>query len=215
MQLRNFLTVKSVALLALLIACVANIAGAQQNNTTVVPSLVSFSGTLSSADHKPLTGTVGVTFALYKDSEGGAPLWIETQNVQADKNGHYTVQLGAASSQGLPASVFASGEARWLGVQVQGREEQPRVLLLSVPYALKAGDAQTIGGLPPSAFVLAAPPVSSSTSSTATSGSVPPPPASNVTTSGGTINALPLWTTGTNIQSSVVSQSGTGATAKI
>jgi hypothetical protein len=27
-----------------------------------------------------------------------------------------------------------------------------------VPYALKAGDATTIGGLPPSAFVLAAPP---------------------------------------------------------
>ena len=31
------------------------------------------------------------------------------------------------------------------------------MLLLSVPYALKAGDAATIGGLPPSAFVLAAP----------------------------------------------------------
>jgi len=30
-------------------------------------------------------------------------------------------------------------------------------MLFSVPYALKAGDAATVGGLPPSAFVLAAP----------------------------------------------------------
>jgi len=28
-------------------------------------------------------------------------------------------------------------------------------MLFSVPYALKAGDAATVGGLPPSAFVLA------------------------------------------------------------
>ena len=46
------------------------------------------------------------------------------------------VALGSTSSQGLPANVFASGEARWLGVQVQGQAEQPRVLLMSVPYAL-------------------------------------------------------------------------------
>jgi hypothetical protein len=50
------------------------------------------------------------------------------------------------------------GEARWLGVQPEGQAEQPRVLLLRGPYALKAGDAQTLGGLPSSAFVLAAPP---------------------------------------------------------
>jgi hypothetical protein len=32
--------------------------------------------------------------------------------------------------------------------------EQPRVLLVSVPYAMKAGDAETLGGLPASAFLL-------------------------------------------------------------
>jgi len=50
-----------------------------------------------------------------------------------------------------------SGEARWLGVQPEGQTEQPPILLLGVPYALKAGDAETWGGLPASAFVLAAP----------------------------------------------------------
>jgi hypothetical protein len=55
--------------------------------------------------------------------------------------------------------LFTSGEQRWLGVQalLPGEEEQPRVLLVSVPYALEAADAQTLGGLPASAFAKAAP----------------------------------------------------------
>jgi hypothetical protein len=40
-------------------------------------------------------------------------------------------------------------------VNQPGLEEQPRVLLVSVPYAMKAGDAETLGGKPLSAFVLA------------------------------------------------------------
>ena len=42
-----------------------------------------------------------------------------------------------------------------------GKAERGRLLLLSVPDALKAGDAETVGGYPPSAFVLATPAVSS------------------------------------------------------
>ena len=40
-------------------------------------------------------------------------------------------------------------------MNLPGEVEQPRVLLVSVPYALKAADADTLGGLPASAFVLA------------------------------------------------------------
>ncbi len=121
--------------------------------TSPVPPMVNFSGTLTDAHSKPLTSVVGVTFSLYKDSEGGAPLWVETQNVQPDRSGHYKVMLGSSTSQGLPPALFASGEARWLSVHTQGQEEQPRVLLLSVPYALKALDAETLGGKPASAFL--------------------------------------------------------------
>jgi hypothetical protein len=94
------------------------------------------------------------------------------------------------------------------------------VMLLSVPYALKAGDAATLGGMPLSAFVLAAP--ASGASSDVNGGAVTspeasgvPPAASDVTTTGGTVNTLPLFTTGTNIQSSALTQTGTGANAKI
>jgi hypothetical protein len=116
---------------------------------------VNFSGKATDAQGKSVSGIAGATFAIYKDQYEGTPLWLETQNVQADTKGNYTVQLGATKPDGLSLDLFSSGEARWLGVTVNGGQEQPRVLLLSVPYALKAADAETIGGLPPSAFVLA------------------------------------------------------------
>jgi hypothetical protein len=127
--------------------------------TLAVPRLIRFAGTLKDAQGKPLSNTVGLTFAIYKDQEGGAALWLETQNTQLDEQGHYSVLLGATKSEGLPLELFSSGEPRWLGILVQspGEVEAPRVLLVSVPYALKAADADTLGGIPASAFVLAAP----------------------------------------------------------
>jgi len=161
-----------------------------------VPPLVNFSGVLADVNGKPLTGVVGVTFSLYQEQQGGSPLWLETQNVQAGKTGNYTVALGSTSSHGLPANVFATGEARWLGVQVQGQAEQPRVLLMSVPYALKALDAQTLGGRPASAFLAAA----------GASGSAP---AGNVTGSG-TKDFIPRWTSTSQIGNSNIFENASG-----
>ena len=158
---------------------------------TGVPHLVKFSGVLADGNNKTLADSAGVTFSLYKQELGGAPLWVETQNITPDKLGHYTVTLGAATREGIPAELFVSGEARWLGVQVQGQAEQPRVLLLSVPYALKAVDAETVGGLPPSAFLLAAAGVSAE--STTTSGERTSGNTGGQDTSGSQ-NFIPIWT---------------------
>src|SRR5271170_2928536 len=128
-----------------------------QSQSSAVPRLVSYSGVLRGTGGRAVTVLAGVTFLIYPDEAGGAPLWLETQNVKPDATGHYTVQLGAASAHGLPAEVFMSGEGRWLAVQIGTEPELPRVLLVAVPYAMKAADAETIGGLPASAFVLAAP----------------------------------------------------------
>ena len=128
--------------------------------TLPVPRLVKFAGAFKDELGKARTGVVGVTFAIYKEQEGGAALWIETQNIELDEQGRYTVLLGATKSEGLPLELFTTGEPRWLGVQVNlpKEMEQGRVLLVSVPYALKAADAETLGGKPFSAFVLATPP---------------------------------------------------------
>jgi hypothetical protein len=145
-----------VAVLSCLVSvCAQQSEPAASAANAAVPTLVRFSGTLADVKDKGPASVIGVTFCLYKDSQGGAPLWMETQNVQPDKNGRYTVMLGSTTSQGLPPDLFVSGEARWLGVQVQGQAEQPRTMLMSVPYALKAADAETLGGKPLSAFQLA------------------------------------------------------------
>jgi hypothetical protein len=205
---------------ALLLFCGLTIAQTSSTElSTVVPQLVSYSGKATDAKGNVISGAAGITFSIYKDQFEGAPLWMETQTVTADGKGNYTVQLGATTSSGLPLDLFSTGEARWLGVRINGSQEQPRVLLLSVPYALKAADAQTLAGLPASAFVLAAPPTAAAHSAgaydTSATGSAPPSASSDVTTAGGTVNTIPLFSTTTNIQNSVISQTGSGATARI
>jgi trimeric autotransporter adhesin len=207
----------SLALLVLSMVLAGVLVAQETTQSSVtVPPLVNFSGKALDAENKPIAGIAGITFSIYKDQYEGVPLWMETQNVTADAAGNYTAQLGATKPQGLPLDLFGTGEARWLGVRINGGEEQPRVLLLSVPYALKAADAQTLGGLPASAFVLAAPPnVSSSPDATAASSSstavVQPALAGT-----GTTDFVPLWTpNGTTLGTSVLFQSGTGSTAKI
>jgi hypothetical protein len=119
------------------------------------PPLVRFSGVVRDAQGAPRTGTAMLTFAVYANQQGGTALWSETQSVTLDAQGRYTVVLGATEPDGLPVDLFTSGTAQWLGVSVDQGPEAPRVLLVSVPYALKAADATTIGGKPLSAFVLA------------------------------------------------------------
>jgi hypothetical protein len=187
---------------------------APTSGSATVPSLVQFSGTLTDLNDKPITGVTGVSFSLYKDSQGGVPLWSEIQNVHPDDTGHYSVALGSTISTGLPTNLFVSGESRYLGVRIEGQNEQPRVLLLSVPYALKAGDAETIGGLPPSAFMLAAPPPGAGPTEKADAISQGVPPAGAITGTG-TVDFVPLWDTTSDIISSVIFQSGSGTTAKV
>jgi hypothetical protein len=196
----------------------------------VVPRLMKFSGALRDAAGRPLTGTVDVTFSLYNSEAGGDALWYETQTVQADELGRYTALLGAMHSDGLPADLFFSGEARWLGIQVGSEAEQPpRVLLVSVPYALKAGDAETLGGKPASAYMVsdsqsAATPASSTAAGTAQTGTSAVKQAgtsrkSNAATltacspvtSGGTATAnyLARFTTACNVEASGLYQAGT------
>ena len=199
---------------------------AQQNAVTAtnatVPPLIPFSSVATDEGGSSLSGEVNITFSLYAAQQGGAPLWTETQNnVQLDPTGHYSVQLGITQPNGVPTTLFTTSEARWLGVRIAEQGEQPRVLLLSVPYALKAGDAATIGGLPPSAFVLAAPASGatsvSAASYTADSASAQnaPPPAGGAVTGTGTVDYLPMWDSTSDIISSVLFQSGSGTTAKI
>ena len=63
---------------------------AATSESVQVPRLIMFSGIAKDETGKPVSGAVGITFSLYKEEEGGTPLWIEIQNLQADAAGHYT-----------------------------------------------------------------------------------------------------------------------------
>src|SRR6266446_4809502 len=176
-----------------------------------VPRLVKFTGTFKDELGKARTGVVGVTFAIYKEQEGGSALWLETQNAELDEQGRYTVLLGSTKNEGLPLELFTAGEPRWLGVQVNLPKEleQPRVLLVSVPYALKAADAETLGGKPLSSFVLASP---SSGSGTGVGTVFPSTGAIGAATigGGGTQNFVAKFdATGANVVNSSIFDTGT------
>ena len=126
-----------------------------RSTQTAAPRLVKFSGVLAEP-RSPVNGPVEITLALYKDEIGGEPLWTEVQTVEIDKQGRYTVLIGATQAEGLPVELFPSGEARWLGLGIRGEAQQPRALLVGVPYALKAADAEKLGGKPASDFVSSA-----------------------------------------------------------
>ena len=186
-----------------------------------VPRLVKFSGTLKGvttdgvstgivlAPGTAPTSVVGITFSLYAEQTGGAALWSEVQNVRFDTSGRYTVQLGATQPQGLPLELFSSAQAQWLGVQVQGQAEQPRIMLVSVPYALKAADAATLGGKPPSAYEQVDD-TGTTANANGAAGSGPGHKVKNdhpLEISGsGTTNYVPLWTNPSTLASSVIFQ---------
>src|SRR5271157_3187064 len=125
-----------------------NLPAASQSAAGTVPRLIKFTGeiiaqmTESPGGKNSLPTALGVTFSLYELQEGGSPLWSESQKVQVDQQGHYTALLGSTQPEGLPLDLFTSGKALWLGAQAQlpGQPEQPRVLLVAVPYSLKSSD---------------------------------------------------------------------------
>ncbi len=175
---------------------------------TAVPTLIPHTGLAVSGNGKALTGEAAATFLIFKEEQGGEPLFTESQTVAVDSTGHYTVNLGASLPNGLPNDLFATGEARWLEVQIAGEPSQPRVLLASVPYALKAADAATLGGLPASAFALAG----SKTAAVAAAvpATITPDGTSNVTTAGGTSGYLPVFTGTSSVGNSILYSSSTG-----
>jgi hypothetical protein len=176
----------------------------------VIPQQVRFSGTLSNR----AGDTVEAVFRIYSNPEGGEPLWTETQKISVAEDGAYSVFLGAVNTGGLPQSVFGSGQARWLGVAIERGEEGTRSLLASAPYAMKAGDAQTLNGLGVQSFVTQdqfaamAQALAAQASRIATPSAASTTPATTKPTGSGTKDYLPMWTSSSGLGNSVLYQTG-------
>jgi hypothetical protein len=171
-------------------------------------------GTFKPTNPMPMADVEVVTLSIYGSETDSVPLWQESQQVRVDGEGRYALLLGSTTAEGLPREVFASGEARWLGIHFErpGEVDQPRTRLTSVPYALRADDANTLGGLPASAFQLAG-----STAARQEAGSSTSSDPVTALATAGTANFLSKFTSAVDLGNSVMFESagriGLGTTA--
>jgi hypothetical protein len=174
--------------------------------SVVVPRMIRYSAALPESSQK--SGAVGAIFSIYRDQYDGAPLWSETQNLVADKGATYSVLLGSTRNEGLPIDIFSAGEPRWLEAEINGVKE-PRVLIGSVPYAMVAADAQTFGGLPPSAYLRASVATATTSSGSGTTTNISAPVVGvKADANSGTPGYLGVFTNGTDLGNSVLFQNG-------
>jgi hypothetical protein len=198
------------AILILVVCPVVVLAQSTQSDATVsVPRLITITGVFRPADGQPLNAVETVTLSVYAEAEGGAPVWQETQTVTVEDRGRYSVLLGASRPDGIPADVFTSSPAHWLGTRLErpGEVEGPRTRLTSVPYAIRAADADTLGGRPASEY-LRAPSAGDTKDAQATAATAA---ASNDVVLAGTANFLAKYVNTADVGTSGVFEAADGA----
>jgi hypothetical protein len=194
-----------------LISPLAVLAQSSQSNPSVpVPRLINIAGTFRPADGQPPSAVETVTLSIYAEPEAGSPLWQETQTVTLDERGRYSLLLGATLADGIPPAVFASGGAHWLSTRFErpGEAEGSRVRITSVPYALRASDADTLGGRPASDYLLASTTGTSEVRAAATTSTQEPSVAApNAVLAGGT-NYLAKYVNSSDVGNSALYETG-------
>jgi len=141
-------TLAGALTLVILLLTVTGVWAEPNQSTLAAPSAplaifsdtLTFQGRLLDNASNPVDGSPAMTFRVYTQAEGGAPVWEDGYNVPVE-NGLFNASLE------IPPALF-DGQALWLGVQVEGdgQEMQPRQQLLPAPYALYAKRAPW-GGL--------------------------------------------------------------------
>ena len=136
--------------IALVIAASASTALAQG-----APTTVSFAARLADAS-TPITGNHDFVFTLYDAATGGNVIWSETRSaIAVPTDGVLYLDLGTNTP--LDSTVFG-GAARYLEITLDGNVSDARILIESVPYALRsarsaaADNADNLGGHVPSFF---------------------------------------------------------------
>lgn len=100
-----------------------------------VPSRISYQGRLTNNLGQPVDSVTDITFILYEDSLGTAPVWTETQPSVKIANGLFTVLLGSINTN-LVAQF--EGKERWLGIKIGNSAVMMQALpIVSATYAFK------------------------------------------------------------------------------
>jgi len=115
-----------------------------------VPQLINYQCYLTDPAGTPLSGPYSIEFMIYQTETGGSPLWSEIQ-IDTVKSGYLSTMLGSVAP--IPFSLFSGGNL-YLALKVEDDPEMaPRKQLVSVGYAFRANNADSLGGKAASDFV--------------------------------------------------------------
>jgi hypothetical protein len=132
-------------LISILLA--AALAGLAAPARADVPSTIPFAGRLVK-NGTPVSGAATVAFRLFAQQSGGASLWEETQSLGVDQGLVYA-RLGSVN----PIDPTIIKDSLFLEVEVLDGTSagpfQPRLPVESVPFAIHAQTADTLGDLAP------------------------------------------------------------------
>jgi hypothetical protein len=125
------------------------------------PTVIPHHGRLLDGADQPVTGAHRLTVRIYAPALTGqtpVPLWEEEYTVQVF-DGVYSLLIGDTAGDRAPLDPLdlSASEDRYLALQVDDEAEMtPWLRIGSVAWALRAGDAETLGGHEPAYFATAA-----------------------------------------------------------
>jgi hypothetical protein len=121
--------------------------------------VVPYVGYLTFASGAPYSGTLAQVDVLLWDTqtpvEGAVPLWSESFSSVGVQAGMLSLVLGSPTNPLTPALFNQPGKTLWLQFEIDGVPMAGLQRVASVPYALRSGDSDLLGGQPPSAYLTA------------------------------------------------------------
>ena len=111
-----------------------------------VPQTVSFAARITDRGNA-MQGDFNLTIALFDAETGGTKIWEEKQTLTADKG---LVYASLGSHTPLTPDVL-DGRPLFAELMVETDVLSPRIPVMSVPYAIRAGTAGALEGFDPSA----------------------------------------------------------------
>ncbi|MEJ2543417.1 MAG: hypothetical protein P8Y99_05070 [Calditrichaceae bacterium] len=106
------------------------------------PLLLNYQGKLFDQNSEPLNTTADITFKIFSVETEGSELWSETHTSVAVSNGVFNVMLGSVTT--LSGNVFTEAGNRYLEITVDSETLSPRFQLVSVAYAIRAAEADSV-----------------------------------------------------------------------
>jgi hypothetical protein len=106
-----------------------------------VPSLINYQGLLTDINGNSVSGNKTVSISIHDAVADGTQLYTENIGTVTVQNGVYSFQFGSGPNFG---STLAAGSQHWLQLTLDGVVQTPRERLISVPFALKAAQADSL-----------------------------------------------------------------------